>query len=98
MSYAYPVIILLSGLILIFSLSRENKIFFLPGGYFLVLGAWWLADLLLPEADLFAGWLGVAFKVLTGAVLAVLVAVFVLEYRKRGRDAGDGGKDPEKKP
>lgn len=84
MHYIYAVMMLAAGLILIFSLSKENKVFYVAGGYFLFLGGWWLADGLLPEADLFAGGWGIAFKVITALVLVVLVAVFVKEYRKKG--------------
>lgn len=87
--YIYAVMMLAAGLILIFSLSKENKVFYVAGGYFLFLGGWWLADGLLPEADLFAGGWGIAFKVITALVLVVLVAVFVKEYRKKGRDPGE---------
>ena len=44
MEFMFPIVILAAGLILIFSLSKENKVFFLAGGYFLVLGAWLLVD------------------------------------------------------
>ena len=37
--------------------------------------------------ELFAGAWGIAFKVITGVILVVLVAVFAKEYRKKGRDA-----------
>lgn len=87
--YIYAVMMLAAGLILIFSLSKENKVFYVAGGYFLFLGGWWLANGLLPEADLFAGGWGIAFKVITALVLVVLVAVFVKEYRKKGRDPGE---------
>ena len=89
MHYISAVMMLAAGLILIFSLSKENKVFYVAGGYFLFLGGWWLADGLLPEADLFAGGWGIAFKVITALVLVVLVAVFVKEYRKKGRDPGE---------
>ena len=94
MAYMYGVAMLLAGLILIFSLSKENKIFYVAGGYFLLLGGWWIADALLPDMDLFAGGWGIAFKVLTAAVLVLLVVVFVKEFRKKGRDAAP--KDPPK--
>ena len=82
MHYIYAVMMLAAGLILIFSLSKENKVFYVAGGYFLFLGGWWLADGLLPEADLFAGGWGIAFKVITALVLVVLVA--------RGKGAAPG--------
>ena len=94
MAYMYGAAMLLAGLILIFSLSKENKIFYVAGGYFLLLGGWWIADALLPDMDLFAGGWGIAFKVLTAAMLVLLVVVFVKEFRKKGRDAAP--KDPPK--
>ena len=53
---------------------------------------WWIANAALPEVDLFAGAWGIGFKCFTAVVLAVLIAVFVKEYRKKGRDAAP--KDP----
>lgn len=94
MDYLFGGVMVVAGLILIFSLSKENKIFYLAGGYFLVLGGWWIANGLLPEVDLFAGSWGLGFKCFTALVLAVLVVVFVKEYRKKGRDAAP--KDPPK--
>ena len=61
--------------------------FYVAGGYFILLGGWLMADKLLPERELFAGAWGIAFKVITGVILVVLVAVFAKEYRKKGRDA-----------
>ena len=66
MPYAYAALWFAIGLILIFSMGKENKVFYFAGGFFLLLGAWWLADALLPEVDLFAGGWGIALKVITG--------------------------------
>ena len=63
MEFMFPIVILAAGLILIFSLSKENKVFFLAGGYFLVLGAWLLVDRIYPDAGAFAGGWGIAFRV-----------------------------------
>ena len=87
MEFMFPIVILAAGLILIFSLSKENKVFFLAGGYFLVLGAWLLVDRIYPDAGAFAGGWGIAFRVLTAAVLVVLAVVFVKEYRKNRKSA-----------
>ena len=92
MNVLFPVIIAVAGLILIFSLSKENKVFILAGCYFLVRAGWLGADRLWPEVQVFGGAWGIAFRVVTAAVLAVLVVVFVREYRKKGKD------DPEEKP
>ncbi len=75
------------GLVLIFSMAKENKIFILAGAFFLVLGGWWLANALLPEVDLFAGGGGIALKCITGAALLILTAAFVKEYRKKSAEA-----------
>mgnify|MGYP000248316198 CR=1 FL=1 len=40
MGYVYAAMWLIAGLILIFRLSKENKIFYVAGGFFLVLGFW----------------------------------------------------------
>ena len=91
MQYFYAILWFAVGLILIFSLSKENKIFLFAGGFFLLLGAWWLADALLPEVDLFAGgWC------ISGAALVVLAVTFVREYRKN-RKAANAPKDKDNK-
>lgn len=96
MEFMFPIVILAAGLILIFSLSKENKVFFLAGGYFLVLGAWLLVDRIYPDAGAFAGGWGIAFRVLTAAVLVVLAVVFVKEYRKNRKSAR--GQEAEELP
>ena len=75
------------GLVLIFSMAKENKIFILAGAFFLVLGGWWLANALLPAVDLFAGGWGIALKCITGAALLILTAAFLKEYRKKSAEA-----------
>ncbi len=97
MNMLFPAVIALSGLILIFSLSKENKVFILPGCYFLVLAGWLAADRLWPEVRVFGGAWGIAFRVVTAAVLAVLVVVFIREYRKKGKDASSEKTEKEKK-
>ena len=81
MDVIFSLAMVAAGLILIFSLSKENKVFYVAGGYFILLGGWLMADKLLPERELFAGAWGIAFKVITGVILVVLVAVFAKEYR-----------------
>ena len=51
MDYLVGGVMVIAGLILIFSLSKENKIFYLAGGYFVVMGGWWIANAALPEVD-----------------------------------------------
>lgn len=94
--YMYAGLWIVIGLILIFSMAKENKIFILAGAFFLVLGGWWLANALLPETDLFAGGWGIALKCVTGAALVILTAAFVREYRKKTGEAR--GDDKKEKP
>lgn len=89
MQYFYAIMWFAVGLILIFSMSKENKIFLLAGGFFLVLGGWWLADALTPELNMFDGGWGIALKCVTGVALVILTVAFVREYRKKGRDVKD---------
>lgn len=89
MQYFYAIMWFAVGLILIFSMSKENKIFLLAGGFFLVLGGWWLADALMPDLNMFAGGWGIALKCITGVALVILTVAFVKEYRKKGRDVKD---------
>lgn len=87
MGYFYAILWFAVGLILIFSMSKENKIFLLAGGVFLVMGCWWLADALRPDLKMFEGGWGIGLKCVTGAALVILTAAFFKEYRKKGRGA-----------
>lgn len=86
MGYFYAILWFAVGLILMFSMSKENKIFLLAGGVFLVMGCWWLGDAVWPEVKLFEGGWGIGFKCVTGAALVILTTAFFKEYRKKGRD------------
>ena len=87
MQYFYAFLWIAVGLILLFSMTKESKVFYFAGGFFLLLGGWWLADALLPETDLFAGGWGIALRCVTGAALLVLAAAFVREYRRKKKEA-----------
>ena len=54
MDYVYAAMWLLIGFLLIFRMGKEHKVFYLAGGFFLLLGIWRLADIFAPQ-DLFAG-------------------------------------------
>ncbi len=95
MQYFYAFLWFAVGLILLFSMTKESKIFYFAGGFFLFLGAWWLANALLPEMKLFEGGWGIALRCVTGGALVVLAAAFVREYRQKKREASKG---EEKKP
>lgn len=81
MQYAYAAMWFVIGLILIFALAKENKVFYFAGGFFLLLGGWWLADAL-TEVNLFAGGWGIGFRVVCLAALAAFGIVFFRERRK----------------
>ena len=56
----------------------------------------WRVDFFQKDVNLFAGGGGIAFKVLTAAVLVVLVLVFVREYRANRRKSREEA-EPQKK-
>jgi membrane protein implicated in regulation of membrane protease activity len=82
MEYVYAGMWLVVGLILIFRMSKENKIFYFAGGYFIFLGIWWVANALLPDVHLFTGGWGLALRIITGAALAVFCIVFFRDYQR----------------
>lgn len=82
MQYVYAVMWFLIGLLLIWKLRKENRIFVFAGGIFLFMGAWWLADALLPQIDLFAGGYAWAFRGVMAAALIVTGLVFFRQKRK----------------
>lgn len=84
MNYVYAGMWFLVGLILIFRMGRENKIFYFAGAFFLLLGGWWLLDALLA-VDMFAGAWGIGLRIITAAALLVLCLTFFQE--KRANDA-----------
>ena len=92
MSYFYAILWFAVGLVLIFSISKEHKIFYFAGGFFIFLGGWWLTDALLTEIDLFAGVPGIILKCITGAALFILAVFFVRENRKRSREYDENKK------
>ncbi len=89
MAYLYAALWFAVGLILIFSMAKENKVFYLAGGFFVLLGLWWLLDALLPQ-DLFSGGWGIALRVIALAALVVFCVVFFREYRKNKKGGGEG--------
>lgn len=93
MGFVYAAMWLLVGLILIFKMGRENKVFYVAGAFFLVLGVWWLADVLSPQ-NLFAGTGGVLLRVLIGIVLVIVSIAFYREKKKTQDDVppDDAGK------
>ena len=80
MEYVYAGMWFLIGLLLIWKLRKENQVFVFAGGIFLFMGAWWLADALLPQLDLFGG-------VYRGVMAAALIVTGLVFFRQKRRDA-----------
>jgi len=87
MEYFYAVLWVLVGIILIFSMGRENKVFYPIGVFFLILGAWWAADSY-TSLNLFAGTWGWVLRGLTLVTLVLACIQFVVEIRKTRANAG----------
>lgn len=87
MQYFYGFLWIAVGLILLFSMTKESRIFYVAGGFFLLLGGWWVADALLPEVKLFEGGWGIGLRCVTGAALVVLAVAFVREYQRKKKEA-----------
>lgn len=87
MGYFYGFLWIAVGLILLFSMTKESRIFYFAGGFFLFLGAWWVADSMMPAVNLFEGGWGLALRCITGAALVVLAVQFVREYKRKKQEA-----------
>lgn len=86
MTYVYAGMWFLVGLILIFRMGRENRVFYGAGAFFLLLGGWWLADAIRPE-NLFAGVWGWVLRGITAAALIFMCVAFFRENKKNRQDA-----------
>lgn len=84
MEYVYAGMWFLIGLLLIWKLRKENQVFVFAGGIFLFMGAWWLADALLPQLDLFGGVYAWIFR---GVMAAALIVTGLVFFRQKRRDA-----------
>ena len=77
MGYFYAVMWLVAGLLLIFTVSKENKIFYFLGAYFLYMGAWWGVNEYLTEINLFDGVYGWVFRGISAVVLIITGVFYV---------------------
>lgn len=87
MAYIYAAMWVLVGFILIFRMSKENRVFYLAGAFFLLLGGWWLADAILP-LNLFAGVWGWTLRAITAVALLFLCIAFFRENKKAKSEPG----------
>ena len=92
MGYMYAAIWFIAGLVLVFRLAKENKIFYLAGAFFFVLGGWWLADAIQPAWQVFQGLPGIVLKVIAGVVLVILAVQFY-RINRAGRKADKQDKE-----
>lgn len=92
MGYMYAAIWFIAGLVLVFRLAKENKIFYLAGAFFFVLGGWWLADAIQPAWQVFQGVSGIVLKVIAGVVLVILAVQFY-RINRAGRKADKQDKE-----
>lgn len=95
MTYVYAAMWFAVGLILIFRMGKENRVFYGAGAFFLLLGGWWLADALLP-GNQFGGTAGWVLRGITAAALVVMCIAFFRENRKNKQESASE-KAPEKK-
>ena len=92
MGYMYAAIWFIAELVLVFRLAKENKIFYLAGAFFFVLGGWWLADAIQPAWQVFQGVPGIVLKVIAGVVLVILAVQFY-RINRAGRKADKQDKE-----
>ncbi|MVB12112.1 hypothetical protein CAFE_28440 [Caprobacter fermentans] len=81
MAYFYAALWVLVGVILIFRMGGENRVFYPIGGFFLILGAWWAAGAC-TGLNLFAGAWGWALRAITAAALCLACVEFAREMKK----------------
>ena len=94
MEYVYTAIWFLVGLILITRMGKENKIFYAAGGFFLFLGGWWLADILL-EADLMNGPWSWVLRGVSAVMLVIVGAFYMKSYRSDRAAMNNSGSKEE---
>ena len=82
MQSVYAIMWFAIGYLLIARMGKENKVFYLGGGLFLLFGCWWLADAIWPAVGFFKGTLGIVFRVIAGIILVIVAVVFLRNYQK----------------
>ncbi len=82
MSFVYAAIFLLIGLFLLIKFTKEDKIFALLGGFFILLGIWWLLSAIFPLLQLFVGILGNVLRIVTIVVLGIAIFYYYKKFYK----------------
>ena len=80
-AYVYMGLWFVCGLLMIFRFGRENAIFYWLGAFFLFLGAWLLADILLP-VNLFEGPWPWVLRGISACALAAAIWAYYREKKK----------------
>lgn len=88
--YIYVFLWFAVGLLLLFRFGRENKVFYPLGGFFILLGVWWLVDTL-TGGMMFQGAWGWALRIVTAGALALACTVYYKET-KRSREEDEARK------
>lgn len=93
MNYIYAVVWFLVGLLLVARMGRENKIFYILGGYFFYLSVWWTIWAA-TGTNMFVGVPGVVLRIVTGAALVATCVVFFrqLTSDRKKYSGKNGGK------
>ncbi|MEE0264914.1 MAG: hypothetical protein UD936_04730 [Acutalibacteraceae bacterium] len=82
MVYLYIVAFFLIGIYLIITGIKDYRILLLPGVYFLFLGAWWLADVILADVDLLGGIYSWIIRAVSAVILLVTGIIYYSKYYK----------------
>ena len=93
-AYLYMGLWFVCGILMIFRFGRENSIFYWLGAFFFFLGAWWLADILLP-VNLFEGPWPWVLRGVSVCALAAAVWAYYREKKKTSSKEGTSGSDPQ---
>lgn len=83
------------GLILIFRMSKKNRIFYVAGVFFILLGGWWLAAAM-GTTNLFVGAWGWVLRGITAAALLLLCFAFFKETKKNNEDFNQNSESDKK--
>ena len=88
--YIYVFLWFAVGLLLLFRFGKENKVFYPLGGFFLLLGVWWLVDTL-QGGMMFEDVWGWVLRLVTAGALVLACTVYYKET-KRSREEDEARK------
>ncbi|MFI3325580.1 MAG: hypothetical protein R3Y35_05335 [Clostridia bacterium] len=85
MDFVYAGVWFAIAIILLIKFTKESKLFAFLGGFFIIMGAWWLADALTPNLELLEGTYGLILRII-GAITMVVVLVFYYKNYYKQKD------------